>query len=97
MFFGFDRLRWFLGAFCVTLGVCFGGWGEPLVLEPPPTAPGELEGDIEVWAWNIAAGSLEHLTPMFNEVYPRCRVHVNMNNTNVQSRFLLSLAAGVGA
>jgi len=97
VFLCFDRLRcWVWAVLVVTLGVCLWAWGEPLVLDPP-TAPGDLDADIEVWAWNIAAGSLEHLTPMFNEIYPRCRVRVNMNGTNVQSRFLLSLAAGVGA
>ncbi|HUW62051.1 MAG TPA: sugar ABC transporter substrate-binding protein [Candidatus Bathyarchaeia archaeon] len=80
----------------VTLGACLAARGEPLVLDPP-MVPGELDGEIEVWSWNIAAASLENLIPMFNEVYPRCRVRVNMNGTNMQSRFLLSLAAGVGA
>jgi len=77
-------------------GLCTASFGDALVLEPP-TPPDQLEADIEVWSWNIAAASLKNLIPMFNEVYPRVNVRVNQNGTNMQSRFLLSLAAGVGA
>lgn len=99
MFFGNQRQRrrglvvlWLPLAF--VSGVAFGG--EPLMLDPP-TPPDAIEAQLQVWAWNIAAASLENLLPMFNETYPRCHVRVNMNGTNMQSRFLLSLSAGVGA
>ncbi len=57
----------------------------------------QLEGDVQVWGWNIAAASLNKLVPAFNERYPGVNVHVNMTGANLQSRFLLSLSAGVGA
>ena len=70
--------------------------GAPLIL-PPDFAPERVEGDIQVWSWNIAAASLNRLIPMFNERYPKVSVRVNMSGMNLQSRFLLSLSAGVGA
>lgn len=60
-------------------------------------APEEVTGEIDVWAWNIAAASLEDVVPLFNEKYPNVKVDVHMNMTDMQSRFLLSLSAGVGA
>ena len=59
--------------------------------------PEQIEGDLQVWGWNIAAASLNKLVPGFNEVYPHVRINVNMTGANLQSRFLLSLSAGVGA
>lgn len=80
----------------IAAGLASSASAEPLVLDPP-TPPGQLRADIEVWSWNIAAASLKNLIPMFNEKYPHVNVRVNQNGTNMQSRFLLSLAAGVGA
>lgn len=57
----------------------------------------ELRADLQIWAWNIAAASLNMLTPAFAQTHPGCNIHVNMTGANMQSRFLLSLAAGVGA
>jgi multiple sugar transport system substrate-binding protein/lactose/L-arabinose transport system substrate-binding protein len=69
---------------------------EPLTLDPA-RLPEDIRGDIQVWGWNIAAGSLNGLVPAFEARYPECRIHVNMTGANLQSRFLLSLSAGVGA
>ena len=63
----------------------------------PCEQPELIYGEINVWAWNIAAASLRDILPQFNEKYPNIKVNVHMNMTNVQSRFLLSLSAGVGA
>ena len=57
----------------------------------------DVKGEIEVWAWNIAAASIKEVLPLFNEYYPNVKVNVNMNQTQIQSRFLLSLSSGVGA
>lgn len=64
---------------------------------PPNTAPEQIKGEITVWAWNIAAASLKEVLPQFNEKFPNVKVNVLPTMANVQSRFLLSLAAGVGA
>ncbi len=67
-------------------------------LEALPTgASEEASGEVQVWAWNIAAASLEKLAPTFKAQYPDVDITVTMNGTNMQSRFLLSLSAGVGA
>lgn len=70
--------------------------GEPLIIAPD-LAPSDFRGDLQVWGWNIAAASLNKLVPAFNTKYPNVVVHVNMTGTNLQSRFLLSLSANVGA
>jgi len=59
--------------------------------------PEEITGELNVWAWNIAAAALEDVVPLFNEKYPNVKVNVHMNMADMQSRFLLSLSAGVGA
>ena len=64
---------------------------------PAHAAERPLEADLEVWSWNIAAASLEQLIPAFNERYPDIDVNIYMSGTNMQSRFLLSLVAEVGA
>jgi len=88
-------IRWVSG-----LGIALllpGAWaGEPLRI-PDDTDPATLRGNIQVWGWNIAAGSLNKLVPLFNRIYPHTVVNINMTGTNLQSRFLLSLSAGVGA
>ena len=52
---------------------------------------------LEVWGWNIAAASLEALVPEFQKQHPDVAVSVTMSGTAMQSRFLLSLVADVGA
>jgi len=64
---------------------------------PANKLPQEIQGEIDVWAWNIAAGSLQKLLPEFNEKYPHIKVNISKTGWQVQSRLLLSLSAGVGA
>ena len=59
--------------------------------------PSRVRGDVEVWAWNISAKSLDALVPDFNRKYPNLKMHVNMDGASLGSRFLLSLASDVGA
>lgn len=56
-----------------------------------------VRGNLNVWGWNIAAASLINLIPSFQDRYPNVGAEVVMSGTAMQSRFLLSLAAGVGA
>ena len=81
-------LMWLL-----TCSVC----GDEPFKAPPNTLPEQIHGNIEIWAWNIAAAALMKVTPQFKEEFPNVNVNVNMTMANVQSRFLLSLAAGSGA
>ncbi len=69
----------------------------PLPLQPTPIPPAELRGDLLVWSWNTAAKALQKIIPDFRHRYPHIGVNVDMNGTNMQARFLLALAAGVGA
>jgi len=82
----------------ITLGVLLANAaaGVPLVCEPL-AHPAEVHGQVVVWGWNIASASLSKLVPSFNAIYPGVCVDVSMTGTNLQSRFLLSLSAGVGA
>ncbi|MBN2311199.1 MAG: extracellular solute-binding protein [Candidatus Hydrogenedentes bacterium] len=68
-----------------------------VVLAVCALAAGAEQTPIEIWSWNIAAASLEELVPAFNERRPDVSVTINMSGANMQSRFLLSLIAGVGA
>lgn len=52
---------------------------------------------VEVWGWNIAAESLDLLVPDFERNHPTVEVRVSRSGANLQSRFLLGMAAGVGA
>lgn len=52
---------------------------------------------VEVWGWNIAAMSLDSLRPEFAQIRPDVEVVITRSGANMQSRFLLSLAADVGA
>ena len=82
---------------CCVLAACASGC---VASDPPgegPSADSELKAEIDIWSWNIAAASLEKLVPSFNERYPDIKVTIDMSGTNMQSRFLLSLVAGVGA
>lgn len=63
----------------------------------PSLRPQDLQGSIEIWGWNIAAKSLLSLVEAFNQRYPKVSVNVDMTGANMQTRFLLSLSAGVGA
>jgi len=59
--------------------------------------PNLVRGHIQAWGWNIAAKSLQKLVPAFNRRYPHVKVDVEMTGANLQTRFLLSLSADVGA
>ena len=73
------------------------GWGE-VPKDSAPITPGvSVNGTVTVWSWNIAAKSLQNLTPAFEAAHPGTHVDVEMNGTNIQARLLLSLVAGVGA
>jgi lactose/L-arabinose transport system substrate-binding protein len=52
---------------------------------------------VEVWGWNIAAEALDILVPEFERENPGVDVRVVRSGANLQSRFLLGMAAGVGA
>ncbi len=71
-----------------------------LLLAFAPTASSEggpPRVELQGWAWNIAAASLNELVPAFMRRHPDIGVHVAMTGTNMQSRLLLSLSSGVGA
>jgi lactose/L-arabinose transport system substrate-binding protein len=72
------------------------------VSAPPLTAasvedPARISGTLNVWSWNIAAKSLQKLTPGFESQYSHVHVNVDMTGANMQARLLLSLASNVGA
>jgi len=81
---------------CLFLAAHAAAADEPLTFDPR-MHPDQVRGNIEVWSWNIAAGSLTELVPGFEATYPRSTVNINMTGSNMQSRFFLSLSAGVGA
>jgi lactose/L-arabinose transport system substrate-binding protein len=87
------------GSFLASLNLSRGERGatatalDPIKLERPE----QLDGELTVWGWNVAAKSLRSLLPAFRERYPKVRVNVEMTGTNVQARFLLSLSSGTGA
>lgn len=74
----------------------------PLVLAgclqgPAGPVPGEERVAVDVWSWNIAAASLMALVPEFERLHPEIEIRIDMTGADMQSRFLLSLIAGVGA
>lgn len=82
----------------VSCGIGAGSaWADQPVTLKAEKAPESLNADLQVWAWNIAAASLNELAPGFEKQFPGCKLFVNMTGRNLQSRFLLSLSAGVGA
>ncbi|MEM6748848.1 MAG: extracellular solute-binding protein [Planctomycetota bacterium] len=52
---------------------------------------------VEVWAWNTAADSLNALASSYTQRTSDVHIDVIRNGTDMQTRFLLSLAGGVGA
>ena len=69
----------------------------PAMVLSSQVEPSRIEGNTDIWAWSTAAKSLKSLVPEFNRKYPHVKVNVDMTGFTLQSRFLLSLAAGVGA
>ncbi len=58
-------------------------------------AQNDLEGDITVMAWDVAAEALDNLVPGFNEEYPNVTVNVeDLGNQQVYDRGLAGCAAG---
>ncbi len=51
---------------------------------------------VEVWGWNLAAESLDHLAPDFERANPGIDLQVKVSGAMVQTRLLLSLTGGVG-
>src|SRR5579871_3748002 len=70
---------------------------ETAPLSESQPAPDQVRGTVQVWSWNIAAKSLQKIVPEFERRSPQAKATVDMTGTNMQSRFLLSLSAGVGA
>ena len=64
---------------------------------PSNKPPEQIQGEVNIWAWVTAAASLKEIIPQFNEQFPNVKVNVAVGLSNVQSRFVLSLAARVGA
>ena len=97
--------KWFVGgllAFCGSIFVLWLLHSTPkTAVMPSPDLSGVSssppKGEITVWSWNIAAKSLHHLAPIFEQQHPSVKVDVDMTGARMQSRLMLSLAAGVGA
>lgn len=63
-----------------------------------PTPKAGTTERVEVWSWGAAALSLQRaVAPMYAKAAPTADLDVQMTGTNLQSRLLLSLSAGVGA
>jgi lactose/L-arabinose transport system substrate-binding protein len=94
-----------IGGLIACVGIAVAGWllrgdsvREPtgaLTTSVVPSA--HPEGKVTVWSWNIAAKSLQHLAPQFERTQPAVKVDVDMTGARMQTRLMLSLAAGVGA
>ena len=69
------------------------GGGSPVI----EVSASQVHGDITAWSWNIAAKSLQDLTPAFEQHDPGVHVTVDMTGARMTTRLMLSLAAGVGA
>ena len=57
----------------------------------------QIHGDVQVWSWDIAAKSLQDLTPAFERAHPHERVTVDQTGAGMLMRLMLSLASGTGA
>ncbi len=93
------RLASFLTLTFVALALA-GCTSKSSVNAPPLTtqqAQQPVKGDITVWSWNIAAKALQDIAPSFERANPGTRVHVDLTGAEMQTRFMLSLAADVGA
>jgi lactose/L-arabinose transport system substrate-binding protein len=66
-------------------------------LTVPNKPPQQLQGDVVVWSHDTSAKSLTAILPAFNKRYPHVKVHVIMTGARLKTRFMLALAAGVGA
>ncbi len=81
-------------------GLLSGCASNPAVNAPPLTAQEATQpakGTITVWSWNIAAKALQDISPSFQQMNPGAHVNVDITGASMQTRFMLSLAADVGA
>lgn len=63
----------------------------------PSQAPSKEEGTVVVWAWNIAAKSLNALVPEFNKIYPNIKVQVlEIPYDKANKEFRLAINSGSG-
>ena len=88
--------RWGARAFLVAAGFAAAAQVEPYQ-GPEVSSPAGIRGEIQADSWNIAAGGLNAMLPAFSDEYPNVKVRVNMSGAQLQTRFMLSLVAGVGA
>jgi lactose/L-arabinose transport system substrate-binding protein len=57
--------------------------------------PADLKGEITVWAWNIAAKSLDATVESFNKKYPNVKVNVqDIGRTDVYDKLTTGLQGG---
>ncbi|GMV91720.1 MAG: sugar ABC transporter substrate-binding protein [Candidatus Hydrogenedentota bacterium] len=64
----------------------------------PSGTSGRIRGDLNVWAWSIAAASLEQRIPAFRAKYPSVGININMSGSSTANlRLMLTLSSGVGA
>lgn len=64
----------------------------------PSGTSGRIRGDLNVWAWSIAAASLEQRIPAFREMYPSVDININMSGSSTANlRLMLTLSSGAGA
>lgn len=79
---------WLLAMILLLSTACGGG------TSPDDAAPEELEGEVTVWAWNVAAQGLEAVVPLFNETYPNIQVKVeDVGRLDVYEKTTVGLAA----
>lgn len=93
------RLVLILSVFALPLAACSGGSGGADIEEAAAadTPPEELEGELTVWAWNVAAGALNELAEPFNEEYPGVEVTVeDIGRLDVYDRLTVGLESGQG-
>ncbi|MCL4694679.1 MAG: extracellular solute-binding protein, partial [Candidatus Hydrogenedentes bacterium] len=85
----------------MVLGVLF--WAANVVVRAdapigPSGTSGRIRGDLNVWAWSIAAASLEQRIPAFRETYPGVDININMSGSSTANlRLMLTLSSGSGA
>lgn len=62
-----------------------------------PQTSSQEEGAVTVWAWNIAAKSLNALVPAFNKIYPNIKIQVlEIPYDEANNKFRLAMNSGSG-
>ncbi|GGI03528.1 ABC transporter substrate-binding protein [Egicoccus halophilus] len=86
-----------LAATALVAAACGNGGDGGEQIETADTPAEDLEANITVWAWNVAAGALDGLVPAFNEEYPNVQVTVeDIGRLDVYDRLTVGLEAGTG-